>query len=84
MNGRCNGDCRLVASVVRDMSKADDEELAAIQAAVSSLLAEHEARMGGDLITALCRWSEAAARHQERRADAPQPAVTRLAGKRAS
>lgn len=42
------------------MGKASDEELAAIKAAVSDLLGKYELRMGGDLITALCLWSEAA------------------------
>jgi hypothetical protein len=79
MGGRCHGDCRLIGAVVRDMGQADDEELVAIQAAVSDLLGKHEARMGGDLVTALCRWSEAADKHQRQRAAARSAAVTRLA-----
>jgi hypothetical protein len=59
----CKGDCGLVSAVVRDMGKAGDDELASIQAAVRDLLGKHEARMGSDLVTALCRWSEAAGRH---------------------
>jgi hypothetical protein len=51
--GRCDGECRLITTVVHDMGKADDEELAGIQAAVSELLGKYEPRMGGDLITAL-------------------------------
>jgi hypothetical protein len=66
--GRCHGDCRLISSVVRDMVNAGDDELAAIQAAVSNLVGRFEARMGGDLVTALCRWGEAAGKHQEQRA----------------
>jgi hypothetical protein len=30
---------------------------------VSELIGKHEARMGADLVTALCQWSEAAAKH---------------------
>jgi hypothetical protein len=67
MSGRCSGDGRLIGAVVRDMGKAGDVELAAIQAAVSDLLGKFESRMGGDLITALCRRSEAAARQQRLR-----------------
>jgi hypothetical protein len=78
MSGRCDGDCRLISSVVRDMGNAGDEELAAIQAAVSDLLGKHEARMGGDLVTALCRWSEAAGKHQRQRAATKQATVTVL------
>jgi hypothetical protein len=60
------------------MGQADDEELAAIQAAVSDLIGKHEARMGGDLVTALCRWSEAAGKYQSQRAAATQATVTLL------
>jgi hypothetical protein len=80
--GRCDGECRLIAAVVHDMGKADDEELAGIQAAVSELLGKYEPRMGGDLITALCRWSEAAGRQQKQRT--AQSTVTQLAAKRAA
>jgi len=81
MSGRCSGDCRLISAVCRDMAKAGDEELAGIQAAVSDLLGKYELRMGGDLVTALCRWSEAAVRQQRQRA--AQATVTLLADKRA-
>lgn len=81
MSGRCDGDCRLVRSVVRDMGKAEGEELAAIQAAVSDLLGKFERRMGSDLVTALCRWGEAAGRQQRRRA--AQATVTPLPTSRA-
>jgi hypothetical protein len=80
MSGRCSGDCRLFGAVVRDMGKVGDVELAAIQAAVGDLLSKFESRMGGDLITALCRWSEAAARQQRQRT--AQATVTQLADKR--
>jgi hypothetical protein len=82
MRGRCDGECRLITAVVRDMGKADDEELAGIQASVSELLGNYESRMGGDLITALCRWGEAAGRQQKQRT--AQATVTQLAGKRAA
>jgi hypothetical protein len=59
----CRGDCRLVSAVVRNMGKASEDELASIQAVVSDLLGKYEARMDADLVTALCRWSEAADRH---------------------
>jgi hypothetical protein len=81
MSGWCDGDCHLIASVVRDMGRADDEELAEIQAAVRNLIGKHEARMGGHLVTALCRWSEAAAKHQRQRAAAKQATVTQLSAK---
>jgi hypothetical protein len=87
MSGRCDGDCQLIRSVSRDMAKADDDELAAIQAAVSDLLGKHEGRMGGDLVTALCLWRQAAARHQQQRSAATQATVTPLpaqVGQRAS
>ena len=80
--GRCDGECRLITAVVRDMGKADDEELAGIQAAVSELLAKYEPRMGGDLVTALCRWGEAAGRQQKQRT--AQNTVTQLTAKRAA
>jgi putative NADH-flavin reductase len=79
-SGRCAGDCRLVRAIVRDMSKAEDEELTAIQAAVTDLVGKFELRMGGDLVTALYRWSEAAARQQRR--NTAQATVTPLAVKR--
>jgi hypothetical protein len=63
------------------MGKADDEELADLQAAASDLIGRFEARMGGDLVTALCRWREAAARTVKRRT--AQATVTALATKRA-
>jgi hypothetical protein len=69
------------------MGKAGDEELAGIQAAVSDLLGRYEQRMGGDLVIALCRWREAAERHQKQRAAADDATVMPLAakaGKRAS
>jgi hypothetical protein len=82
--GRCDGDCQLITAVVRDMGQADDEELAGIQAAVSDLLGKYESRMGADLVLALCRWREAAGRHQNQRAAAGDATVTPLAGKRAA
>ena len=85
--GRCDGECQLITAVVRDMSHAGNEELAGIQAAVSDLLGKYEQRMGGDLVTALCRWREAAERHQMQRAAADDATVTPLTaktGKRAS
>jgi hypothetical protein len=57
------------------MSKADDEELAALQAAASDLLGRFEARMGGDLVTALCRWREAAARTVKQRTAQATPTL---------
>ena len=63
----CKGDCHLVSAVVRDMAQAADGELVGIQAAVSDLLGTYERRMGGDLVIALCRWSEAAGRHLKTR-----------------
>ena len=72
MGGRCDGDCRLISRVVRDMGQADDAELAAIQATVSDLIGKHETRMGADLVTALCRWSEAAGKHLEQHAASRQ------------
>ena len=81
MSGRCNGDCRLVRAVVRDMGGAGDEELAALQAAVGDLLDRFEPRMGGDLVTALCRWREAAGRTVRQRT--AQATVTPLPTKRA-
>ena len=84
MRGRCDGECQLITAVVRDMGKADDEELAGIQAAVSDLFRRYESRMGGDLVLALCRWREAAERHQKQRAAAGDATVTPLAGKRAA
>jgi hypothetical protein len=83
MRGQCDGECQLISAVIRDMGKADDEELAGIQAAVSDLLGKYELRMGGDLVIALCRWREAAERHQKQRATAGAT-VTPLVGKRAS
>jgi hypothetical protein len=84
MSGRCTGDCALISSVARDMGKASDQELAAIKTAVSDMLGKHEARMGGDLVTALCRWSEAADRHLTQRTAAVPMTVTKLAAKAAS
>jgi hypothetical protein len=54
------------------MGKAGDDELGSIQAMVSDLLGKHETRMGSDLLTALCRWSEAAGRHLKQRASTEQ------------
>ena len=81
MSGRCNGDCRLISAVVRDMGQAGDEELAALQAAVGDLLDRFERRMGGDLVTALCHWREAAGRTVKQRT--AQATVTPLSAKRA-
>jgi hypothetical protein len=85
--GRCDGECQLITAVVRGMGNAGEEELAGIQAAVADLLGRYERRMGGDLVTALCRWREAAGQHQKQRAAADDATVTPLtaeAGKRAS
>jgi hypothetical protein len=54
--------------VVRDMGKADDEQLAAIRESATRLLDESEQFMGGDLVEALCLWREAAERQQKHRA----------------
>jgi hypothetical protein len=54
--------------VVRDMGKADDEQLAAIQDGAAHLLDELEQFMGSALVEALCLWREAAKRQQQRRA----------------
>ena len=54
--------------VVRDIGKADDEQLAAIRDGATRLLDEYEQFMGGDLLEALCVWREAAKRQQERAA----------------
>jgi hypothetical protein len=81
VSGRCDGACHLISAVVRDMSKADEEELTALQAAVGDLLDRFEGRMGGDLVTALCRWREAAARTLKQRT--AQATVTELSAKRA-
>jgi hypothetical protein len=54
-------------NVSRDMGKADDTQLAGIQASVTTLLDTYERFMGGTLVEALCMWREAAQRHQERR-----------------
>jgi len=66
------------------MGRATDDELAGIPDAVADLLDRFEGRMGGDLVTALCRWRETAQRHQKQRAVPPDATVTPLAGKRAS
>jgi hypothetical protein len=66
------------------MGKATDDELAGIPDAVADLLGRFEGQMGGDLVTALCRWRETAERHQKQRAAAQDATVTPLAGKRAS
>jgi hypothetical protein len=63
------------------MSQADDEELAAFQAAVGDLLWRFEPRMGGDLVKALCRWREAAGRTLKQRT--AQATVTPLSARRA-
>jgi hypothetical protein len=63
------------------MGQAGDEELAALQAAVGDLLGRFEPRMGGDLVTALCRWREAAGRALKQRT--AQATVTPLSAKRA-
>ena len=81
VSGHCDGDCRLISAVVRDMGQAGDEELAALQAAVGELLDRFEPRMGGDLVTALCRWREAAGRTLKQRT--AQATVTPLTTKRA-
>ena len=54
--------------VVRDIGKADDEQLAAIRESATHLINEYEQFMGGDLVEALCLWREAAERQQEHRA----------------
>jgi hypothetical protein len=68
--------------VVRDISKADDDQLTAIRESATRLLDELEQFMGGDLVEALCLWREAAQKnagppHQGvgvRRFGAPAPA----------
>lgn len=64
--------------VVREMGKADDTQLAGIRDAVTDLLGRYEEFMGGDLVTYLCTWREAAQQHQERRAAPAAAAVTSL------
>lgn len=54
--------------VVRDIGKADDEQLAAIRESATHLIDEYEQFMGGDLVEALCLWREAAKRQQDSRA----------------
>lgn len=71
----------IMGRVVRDMGKADEGQLAAIQDAVSSLLDRFEPFMGGDLITYLCVWREAAQKHQANRAK-QSTGVTRLSDRR--
>jgi hypothetical protein len=56
-----------VGRVVREVGQADDGQLAGIQADVTKLLGDYERFMGGDLVTYLCTWREAAQRHQARR-----------------
>jgi hypothetical protein len=72
MSGRCDGDCRLISAVVRDIGNAGDEELAALQVAVSDMLDRFEPRMGGDLVLALCRWRDAAGRTLKQRTARPR------------
>jgi hypothetical protein len=84
VSGHCDGACQLISAVSRDMGKATDDELAGIPDAVADLLDRFEGRMGGDLVTALCRWRETAQRYQKERAAAQDGTVTALAGKRAS
>jgi hypothetical protein len=57
--------------VVRDMGKADDDQLTAIQDGAAHLLDDFEQFMGSHLVEALCLWREAAKRQQERRAADP-------------
>lgn len=71
-----------MSRVVRDMGKADDSQLASIRDAVSSLLDQFEPFMGGDLVTYLCTWREAAQKHQANRAK-QAARVTHLSGRRA-
>jgi hypothetical protein len=52
--------------VVREIGKADDEQLAAIQDGATRLLDDFEQFMGGYLIEALCLWREAAQKQQDR------------------
>jgi len=66
------------------MGKATGDELAGIRDAVADLLGRFEGQMGGDLVTALCRWRETAHRHQKQRAAAQNVVATPLAGKWAS
>jgi hypothetical protein len=73
----------IMGRVVREMGKADDAQLAGFQESVSRLLGEFESFMGGDLVTYLCVWREAAKKHQAARAG-QATAPTPLASKRAS
>ena len=76
---RRGGDAaRQSMNVMRDMGKADDAQLAGIQAAVTQLLDAYETFMGGTLVEALCLWREAAQRHHERRARQAEAEVTQL------
>jgi hypothetical protein len=70
----------IMGIVARDMSQADEDQLAGIQDAATKLLDGYGRFMGGTLVTYLATWREAAARIQARRA-APGAAVTPLAGK---
>jgi hypothetical protein len=58
-------------NIARDMGKAEDAQLAGIQASATELLDTYERFMGGTLVEALCMWREAAQRHQERRTQQP-------------
>jgi hypothetical protein len=59
--------------VVRDIGKADNDQLAAIRDGTTRLLDELEHFMGGDLIEALCLWRQAAQKMQDRRARESEP-----------
>jgi hypothetical protein len=60
--------------VVRDIGKADDNQLTAIRESATRLLADLQPFMGGDLTEALCFWREAAQKMQDRRAQESAPA----------
>jgi hypothetical protein len=71
--------------IVRDMGKADDEQLAAIADGAAHLLDELGQFMGGQLVEALCIWREAAHKQLDRRAAAADPArMKRLRPQQAS
>ena len=72
----------IMGRVARELGKADDGQLAGIQDAVTSLLNQFEPYMGGDLVTFLCVWREAAQKHQSERAKRAA-GVTQLAARRA-
>ena len=57
----------IMGRVVRNMGRADDAQLYGIDDSVTRLLDAYEQFMGGDLVTYLCAWREAAQLHRVRR-----------------